>query len=207
MCPVSSSFLDSNRVLLLIIVSSQWKYVAGNSWGVDPDTGKGCVGCGPVQEHFFGCADIAIKDPNKPEEETVIEEEPVSTTEAANIINEPIVNNAESSEVIEAVIEVNGPGLENQTTIHGHSSSSSQEADWSNDVSNNNSTVYNGCSSKLEFGPMMNIGRVVSIYCYRMCKVKCDELISSVPNVEELRQTREKDYLVCFQTCPVLCSC
>ncbi|KAL4240458.1 hypothetical protein ACF0H5_001250 [Mactra antiquata] len=37
----------------------QWKYNAGNSWGTDPVTGRGCVGCGN-QEQFYGCADIAI---------------------------------------------------------------------------------------------------------------------------------------------------
>lgn len=37
----------------------QWMYNAGNSWGVDSVTGRGCVGCGN-QEQFYGCADIAI---------------------------------------------------------------------------------------------------------------------------------------------------
>lgn len=37
----------------------QWKYNAGNSWGTDKITGRGCVGCGN-QEQFYGCADIAI---------------------------------------------------------------------------------------------------------------------------------------------------
>ena len=37
----------------------QWKYNAGNSWGTDAVTGRGCLGCGN-QEQFYGCADIAI---------------------------------------------------------------------------------------------------------------------------------------------------
>lgn len=37
----------------------QWKYNTGNSWGVDPTTNRGCIGCGN-QEQFYGCADIAI---------------------------------------------------------------------------------------------------------------------------------------------------
>ena len=37
----------------------QWKYNAGNSWGTDPVSGRGCIGCGN-QEQFYGCADIAI---------------------------------------------------------------------------------------------------------------------------------------------------
>ena len=38
----------------------QWKYVAGNSWGFDAETNTSCVGCGPVQEQFYGCSDISI---------------------------------------------------------------------------------------------------------------------------------------------------
>jgi len=37
----------------------QWRYHAGNNWGVDPDTGKGGTGLGP-QEEFYGCADVSI---------------------------------------------------------------------------------------------------------------------------------------------------
>lgn len=40
----------------------QWKYNAGNSWGVDSQTGRGCIGCGN-QEQFYGCSDIAIGYP------------------------------------------------------------------------------------------------------------------------------------------------
>lgn len=36
----------------------QWKYVAGNNWGICPD-GNGAVGCGE-QEEFRACSDIAI---------------------------------------------------------------------------------------------------------------------------------------------------
>ncbi|XP_048759712.1 uncharacterized protein LOC125669290 isoform X3 [Ostrea edulis] len=37
----------------------QWRYNTGNSWGVDPKTNRGCIGCGN-QEQFYGCSDIAI---------------------------------------------------------------------------------------------------------------------------------------------------
>lgn len=30
----------------------QWRYHAGNSWGIDYDTGKSCLGCGH-QEEFY----------------------------------------------------------------------------------------------------------------------------------------------------------
>ncbi|XP_058116352.1 uncharacterized protein LOC131288034 [Anopheles ziemanni] len=36
----------------------QWKYIAGNNWGICPD-GNGAVGCGP-QEEFRACADVSV---------------------------------------------------------------------------------------------------------------------------------------------------
>lgn len=38
----------------------QWRYIAGNNWGMCPD-GTGAVGCG-AQEEFRACADITIGD-------------------------------------------------------------------------------------------------------------------------------------------------
>lgn len=38
----------------------QWKYVAGNNWGVC-ENGTGAVGCGP-QEEFRACADVSVTD-------------------------------------------------------------------------------------------------------------------------------------------------
>ncbi|XP_053669317.1 uncharacterized protein LOC128719713 [Anopheles marshallii] len=38
----------------------QWKYVAGNNWGICPD-GNGAVGCGP-QEEFRACADVTVSE-------------------------------------------------------------------------------------------------------------------------------------------------
>jgi hypothetical protein len=37
----------------------KWKYHTGNSWGVSA-TGPGCLGCGDVQEEFYGCSDVTI---------------------------------------------------------------------------------------------------------------------------------------------------
>ena len=49
---------------LLKLVLTQMKLVIlftiGNSWGVDPVTKRGCIGCG-AQEEFYGCADIGIR--------------------------------------------------------------------------------------------------------------------------------------------------
>ena len=41
------------------MVNQQCAHITGNSWGVDPDTSVGCLGCGR-QEQFYGCADVRI---------------------------------------------------------------------------------------------------------------------------------------------------
>ncbi|XP_071531142.1 uncharacterized protein [Panulirus ornatus] len=40
----------------------QWRYVAGNNWGICED-GSGALGCGP-QEEFRACADVAVSQPS-----------------------------------------------------------------------------------------------------------------------------------------------
>lgn len=54
-------FLTTSNVLLDVEGGNcllQWRYVAGNNWGVCED-GKGAFGCGP-QGEFRACADITI---------------------------------------------------------------------------------------------------------------------------------------------------
>lgn len=46
----------------------QWKYIAGNNWGVC-ENGTGAVGCGP-QEEFRACADVEIVDSSGIADET-----------------------------------------------------------------------------------------------------------------------------------------
>lgn len=53
LCHLISGLECANCVL-------QWRYIAGNNWGMCPD-GTGAVGCG-AQEEFRACADINIGD-------------------------------------------------------------------------------------------------------------------------------------------------
>ncbi|KAK3598612.1 hypothetical protein CHS0354_019872 [Potamilus streckersoni] len=57
----------------------QWKWKTGNSWGVDPDTKRGCVGCGD-QEEFYGCSDVAIQSDGSEKLETTLPKLSTSTT-------------------------------------------------------------------------------------------------------------------------------
>ncbi|KAJ1524500.1 hypothetical protein ONE63_010995 [Megalurothrips usitatus] len=64
----------------------QWRYIAGNNWGMCPN-GTGAVGCGP-QEEFRACADVAVVDsageadgtPLAPGDEDVDEHVPADAT-------------------------------------------------------------------------------------------------------------------------------
>lgn len=62
----------------------QWKYHTAKSWGVDPVTGQGCVGCGP-QEEFYGCADVAIQGDGP-----VIPPEPVPAVTISTRVPRPV---------------------------------------------------------------------------------------------------------------------
>ncbi|XP_068250185.1 alpha-amylase-like [Palaemon carinicauda] len=53
--PATQAFIDKINE---VDYSLQWRYVAGNNWGICPD-GSGSLGCGP-QEEFRACADVAI---------------------------------------------------------------------------------------------------------------------------------------------------
>ena len=39
----------------------QWKWIAAKDWGND-ENGNSCMGCGPIQENSYNCADISIQN-------------------------------------------------------------------------------------------------------------------------------------------------
>lgn len=60
----------AHRYVMKFIISKSFSLslshcFVGNTWGIDPDTGRGCTGCG-YQEEFYGCADISIGHGNEP---------------------------------------------------------------------------------------------------------------------------------------------
>ncbi|RUS86685.1 hypothetical protein EGW08_005559 [Elysia chlorotica] len=72
----------------------RWKWITGNSWGRDPQTGEGCLGCG-AQEQFYGCADVNIRprnpSPRIPEVEVEEERVPQKTTTVAPPTSEAVL--------------------------------------------------------------------------------------------------------------------
>ncbi|XP_034138425.1 uncharacterized protein LOC117590150 isoform X3 [Drosophila guanche] len=72
----------------------QWRYVAGNNWGMCND-GNGAVGCGP-QEEFRSCSDIAITLDARPPMRTPIR--PVYPTLTRSSTKRPTTNEYDSEE-------------------------------------------------------------------------------------------------------------
>lgn len=60
----------------------QWKYIAGNNWGVC-ENGTGAVGCGP-QEEFRACADISVSDKDGAVDTSPYPAPPITVTTTAS---------------------------------------------------------------------------------------------------------------------------
>ena len=56
---VQSQTADTYQNEDMLPITDAFCVCIGNSWGVDTQTGEGCVGCGP-QEEFYACADVKI---------------------------------------------------------------------------------------------------------------------------------------------------
>ena len=175
--------------------------MAGNSWGIDTETNRSCVGCGVIQENFFGCADIAIIDENANRTTSTTTTTTVTSTLATSTLATSSVAMPTTNDLSAIITEfLNNASIAetiNTTTV----------------TTTTTTSAYNGCSSKLEFGSMSNIARVVRIYCYRMCKVRCEGILndyyvkSGDNSGDELIKSSDNDIIACLETCPILCSC
>jgi hypothetical protein len=116
------------------------------------------------------------------------------TTDSSSTSAPPSVLNSEETD--DSSITSEPPLIVNEET--------SDSSSVSPPVANENAFEFNGCKSRLEFGSTINISRMISIYCYRMCKVKCPVLIASELSVDQMNG---KEYEACTQTCPLLCLC
>ena len=68
-CYTKCAYLKSDHTMIVHLINlsttirqqCMCSVPSGNSWGVDAETGEGCVGCGP-QEEFYACADVKISE-------------------------------------------------------------------------------------------------------------------------------------------------
>ncbi|CAF0773920.1 unnamed protein product [Brachionus calyciflorus] len=242
----------------------QWRYVTGNSWGFDPETNTSCLGCGPVQENFLGCADISIKgDGNEPDETTtkIVPTIPSTTKKIETttieytdpIITTEIIN--ESTDEKTTTIEINSettthvqitttnpvsettPTVPITTTENLETSPIVTEAVSSTtspiDVTTSDNLDFfpivtetfenydnekiistttsqptktpGQCTVKYEFGTKINIERIVTIYCNRMCNLRCKVILAEFE--KSIRRLVNLDIVACIETCPALCDC
>ncbi len=190
-----------------------------------------------IQEHFFGCADISILNGDEEDEETSKEEDNEENSITTTVVQSTSIESEETT-VTTATYTLSTNKSEENSTAHETSShgdlaetsssaetstaskattssneSEEQQIDTEDHLSHLDSqNTYNGCKSKLELGSMSSMSKIVAVYCYRMCEVKCKQIISEVERIkrESLASDQanyEKDLIVCFETCPVLCSC
>lgn len=160
----------------------QWKYVTGNSWGTDPETQKSCVGCGPVQENFVGCADISIRDLNLPELSTTTSTKKMIITTKSQIKDETTSNNS----------------LPISSTTKGP------------DTTSKTSVLYKECTSKLKYGTMEDLTESVNKYCSRICGMRCGPMLLDMEMQTQINGVsflENHNYIACTQTCPLICSC
>lgn len=177
-----------------------------------------CVGCGPVQENFVGCADISIKDPNQPDLPTTTSTKTTTTLNMTSTTQQ-ISSTSTSSSTYAENHEDSQTELSSTSSVSSStSSSSSSQISTTSSISPLTSLItsrttsayngYNGCKSKLEFGTMIDLSREIALYCYRMCSMRCDTIISEMDSDSDNDAYKSNpNYVACTQTCPQLCLC
>jgi hypothetical protein len=124
------------------------------------------------------------------------------TTTITTVVTSTVTSTTKESDIYDIeTIAV----LESETSINFSQSVST--ATTSQTSVTQNQDYFNTCKPRLEFGSSMSISKIVSIYCYRMCKIKCEKLVNEYQSNTRFMLEKEKDYNVCFVTCPILCNC
>ncbi|RUS77057.1 hypothetical protein EGW08_015194 [Elysia chlorotica] len=102
----------------------------GNSWGIEPGTSQGCLGCGP-QEEFYGCSDIRIVASDQtvtsspPDEQgAVITTSPQTSTSSGDSETQPPAGVGLSGQ---GSVNVGGIGLSEQVPVNTGSSGDSEQ--------------------------------------------------------------------------------
>jgi hypothetical protein len=103
------------------------------------------MGCGIVQEHFFGCSDIAIKPKNN---STII----TTTINTRRTSTLPITTKVTSTFIL----------ITNTTKSKPI-------------IRPTGDDTYNGCRSKLYYGKKIDLSKAVLIYCSEVCKPLCND--------------------------------
>lgn len=198
--------------------------------GRDPETNTECVGCGPVQENFIGCSDIAILGDGTEIEEvttttttTTTTSRPTTTsssttratTETSTTISKiettVLLSTTDDPFYIEEFTATPTPEMTSLfipvgTTEFSEIDDDSYEIEVSTTTAIDSSKIPGGsCRVRYEFGTKINIARIVEIYCNRMCNIRCKVILSEYER--SVRRVVSLDVIACLETCPALCDC
>ena len=113
---------------------------------------------------------------------------------------------AEENETTTTTLGSSSSTKESETTTKFETIKFSSEENEAAAAVESSSEEYHGCRPKLEFGPMLNIARIMSIYCYRMCHLHCGELTTAA-FLEVLKEAKPREFVACAETCPLVCVC
>lgn len=179
----------------------QWKYTTGNSWGFDPAKNISCVGCGPVQEQFYGCADISIQDPNSLQSTASA----ASTTKPTSTVSTTATSRSSST------TSPSTTSSSRTSSMHVHTTESQVET-ASSTKRPATTEAWEKCSPKLEYGSFSNLIRVTKIFCDRVCDMGCSIILKDLNDLENSPDifsnvNTRKSLIVCLTTCPILCDC
>jgi hypothetical protein len=153
----------------------QWKYKTGNSWGTA--NGKSCLGCGRVNEEFYGCSDIAIN----------------SQVEA--IVDAAVPGTAVTNTT---VIPVNQPQEAAATNTSDILVDESTTTSTSAIPVTKSTRAPRKCTSAVVFSQSFDISSIMEQYCQTICPNEC---------AEDKEIGNEMLYLGCVNSCNKLCAC
>lgn len=168
------------------------------------------MGCGPVQENFLGCADISIREnlnvttPATPTPTTATTTKaPIQTTTAGHNNHEMIVD----VEIFESINKTIDDSSAEEATMHhhhNHQHTTNAPPSQSTASSSSSSEGYSSCKSRRKFGNVLDISKLVTIYCNRICKNYCPLFMAISSDIMDMN---DENRLACIETCPLLCSC
>lgn len=203
-----------------MILSRQWKWIGAKDWGTD-ENGRGCMGCGIIQENSYNCADISITGSvtntivltkkttgpiRKPETKPVSEPVTEQTTKSSTVrVTEPKTKSS-TERITESVVDiVTEVKAKTESTAHPDMTTESIiDQDWLADFK-----LRDKCLTKLNFGVKFNFKKMMTMYCEHFCHNKCPGLMKMLE--ENLKNSvftePTSDLLACLDTCPLICTC
>lgn len=160
----------------------QWKWIAKKDWGTD-ENGRGCMGCGLIQETTYNCADISIAG-SKAKGETTAQRTTSSTSHAK------LSSRFERTTTEPEAELVTEQELSRSEVLEGF-------------------MTKDTCQTTLQFGKKLNFSKMMTMYCENFCNSRCIGLMKTLEEnlINGVPTEPTSDLLACLDTCPIICKC